>query len=87
MKQSIEIKNCFEFICPENWNNFERTDDETIRFCGSCEKQVFKATDKETLEELSKGNKCVAYFFGEKDTPLIMGETVPPIYNGKIEPD
>ena len=65
MEKNIEIKNCFEFICPENWNNFERTDDENVRFCGSCEKQVFKATDKETLEELSKGKKCVAFFSGE----------------------
>ena len=87
MKKNIEIKNCFEFICPENWNNFEKTDDENVRFCGSCEKQVFKATDKETLEELSKGKKCVAYFSGEKDTPFIMGETVPPMFNSDIQLD
>ena len=84
MKKNIEIKNCFEFVCPENWNNFEKTDDENVRFCGSCEKQVFKATDKKTLEELSKGKKCVAYFFGEKDTSFIMGETVPPMYNSDV---
>ena len=84
MAKNIEIKNCFEFVCPENWNNFEKTDDENVRFCGSCEKQVFKATDEETLEELSKGKKCVAYFSGEKDAPLIMGETVTPIYNNDV---
>ena len=50
MAKNIEIKNCFEFVCPENWNNFEKTDDENVRFCGSCKKQVFKATDKEILE-------------------------------------
>ena len=87
MKKNIEIKNCFEFVCPENWNNFEKTDDENVRFCGSCEKQVFKATDKETLEELSKGKKCVAYFSGEKDAPFLMGETVPPMYNSDIKLD
>ena len=84
MKKHIKIKNCFEFVCPENWNNFEKTDDENVRFCGSCEKQVFKATDKEILEELSKEKKCVAYFSGEKDTPFIMGETVTPMYNSDV---
>ena len=87
MSNNIEIKNCFEFVCPENWNNFEKTDNKNVRFCGSCEKQVFKATDKKTLRELSKGKKCVAYFSGEKDAPFIMGETVPPIYNSDIELD
>ena len=87
MNKDIEIKNCFEFVCPENWNNFEKTDDKNVRFCGSCEKQVFKATDKETLKELSKKNMCVAYFSGEEDTPFIMGETVPPMYYSDIELD
>ena len=52
MSNNIEIKNCFQFVCPENWNNFEKTDDENVRFCGSCEKQVFKATDEETPIDL-----------------------------------
>ena len=85
MSNNIEIKNCFEFVCPENWNNFEKTDDENVRFCGSCEKQVFKATDKETLKELSNGKSVL--FSSEKDTPFIMGETVPPMYNSDIELD
>ena len=87
MSDNIKIKNCFEFVCPENWNNFEESDDENVRFCCYCEKQVFKATEKETLEELSKGNKCVAYFSGEKDTPFVIGETVAPMYNNDIELD
>ena len=87
MSKNIAIKNCFEFVCPENWNNFEKTDDKNVRFCGSCQKQVFKANDKETLKELSKKNTCVAYFSGEKDTPFLMGETVPPISNSDIQLD
>ena len=53
MNKNIEIKNCFEFVCPENWNNFEKTYDENVKFCCSCERQVFKASDKKTFHELS----------------------------------
>ena len=77
----------FEFLCPINWNNFERTDDEAVRLCGLGERQVFKATDKETFGELSKGNKCVVYFSDEKDTPFIMGEAFLPMDNFDIKLD
>ena len=48
MKESSEIKNCFEFICPLKWKNLETTGNNDIKFCGSCKKQVFKANDFET---------------------------------------
>ena len=41
MKNKFEIKNCFEFVCPLNWDNLEKTDNRNIRFCGNCEKQVY----------------------------------------------
>ena len=84
MNNNIEIKNCFEFVCPENWDSFEKTDNDRVRFCGSCQRQVFKAENKETLKQLSKEEKCVAYFSGEKNTPFIMGETIYPISNDDI---
>ena len=58
MKDKFEIKNCFEFVCPLKWDNLEKTDNNDIRFCGSCEKQVFKATNKNDLSRLAKENKC-----------------------------
>ena len=76
MKNKFEIKNCFEFVCPLKWNNLEKTDDKNVRFCGSCEKQVFKATDLDSFQELSDQNKCVAYI-KDKSTPIIMGEPIP----------
>ena len=76
MKEKFEIKNCFEFICPLKWENLEKTDNSNIRFCGSCEQQVFKATDLNSFEKLSDKNKYVAYA-GNEDIPIIMGETVP----------
>ena len=43
MSNNIEIKNCFEFVCPENWNNFEKTDNKNVRFCGSCKETSFQS--------------------------------------------
>jgi len=76
MKQKFEIKNCFQFVCPLEWDNLKATDDKNIRFCGSCEKQVYKATDLDSFQELSDQNKCVAYK-KDKSTPIIMGEPIP----------
>lgn len=86
MKEKFEIKNCFEFICPLKWENLEKTDSSNIRFCGSCEKQVFKATDLDTFQKLSDKNKCVAYA-GNDDIPIIMGETVPTMFNDDFPKD
>ena len=76
----MDIKNCFEYVCPEKWNNFQKTDNKDVRFCGSCNKQVFKATNKKSIDKLAKQNKCVAYFNGEKSSPSMMGQTVYPIF-------
>ena len=79
MKDKFEIKNCFEFVCPLKWDNLEKTDNNNIRFCGSCDKQVFKASDLESFSKLADENKCVAYI-ESKGVPTIMGETVPLTY-------
>tara|TARA_Y100000996_G_C22051680_1_gene449384 strand:+ start:20 stop:277 length:258 start_codon:yes stop_codon:yes gene_type:complete len=84
--KDLYIKNCFEFICPEKWENLERSDNESLRFCGSCDKQVFKANSLEELEKFSKENKCVAYK-GDNSSPGIMGETAYPIFFNDIELD
>ena len=84
--KDLFIKNCFEFICPEKWDNLESTDNKLVRFCGSCDKQVFKANNKRELEKLSKENKCVAYH-GNGSSPGIMGETAYPIFLNDQELD
>ena len=78
MKDKFEIKNCFEFVCPLKWDSLEKTDNNNIRFCGSCDKQVFKASDLESFSKFANENKCVAYIASD-DVPPIMGETVPSI--------
>ena len=86
MKEKFEIKNCFEFVCPLKWDNLQKTDNNDIRFCGSCDKQVFKASSLKSFSKLANENKCVAYT--ENDgVPTIMGETIPPTLNMDIKLD
>ena len=87
MTEDLEIKNCFEFIFPEKWDNLERSDNENVRFCGLCEKQVFKATSKKSFDNFAKQNKCVAYFSEDKNTPGYMGETIHPVFNKDLKLD
>ena len=86
MNHNIEIKNCFEFVCPLKWDNLQKTDNKDIRFCGSCDKQVFKASGLKSFSKLANENKCVAYTENE-GVPTIMGETIPPTLNTDIELD
>ena len=79
MKNKFEIKNCFEFVCPLKWDNLEKTDNKNIRLCGSCDKEVYKASNLESFSKLADENKCVAYI-ERKGVPTIMGETVPLTY-------
>ena len=79
MRNKFEIKNCFEFVCPLKWDNLEKTDNKNIRLCGSCDKEVYKASNLESFSKLADENKCVAYI-ERKGVPTIMGETVPLTY-------
>jgi uncharacterized protein (TIGR02996 family) len=40
----LPIENCglsFQFRCPKRWELLQTTADETVRFCGSCRREVF----------------------------------------------
>ena len=32
MNKNLDLKNCFEFICPEKWDNLEKSDNKSVRF-------------------------------------------------------
>ena len=87
MNDEIIIKNCFQYICPEKWDNLEQGDNKNIRFCGSCEKQVYKANNKKSFNNFLKEDKCIAYFSNQNDVPVFMGEPIHPILNEDIKLD
>lgn len=56
-----KIVNCdFVFKCPQAWDKMAETENEGIRFCGECQKNVYFADSPEVLNQLSREGKCVA---------------------------
>ena len=63
MKTIKTIRNCnvsFEFVCPLTWDKLNATEDNNIRFCGECQRQVFFCSmDEETITHARAGD-CIA---------------------------
>jgi hypothetical protein len=84
LKLKDKIINCdFEYKCPLQWENLPKSDSSNVRFCSSCEKNVYFAHSQNELENLAKAGKCVAfnptndkYIFQE--VPPLMGMVAPP---------
>ena len=75
MKTHRTIRNCddvFAFRCPNEWAELKETDSETVRFCGTCEANVyFCSTDRETIDHAKQGH-CIARAIpddSERDKP------------------
>jgi hypothetical protein len=66
------IKYCFKFQCPKLWDDLEKTESESIKFCNECQNNVYKATNKGMLSKYAAEGKCVAYFHYEKEMLLGM---------------
>ena len=77
-RRVYKVQDCFEFVCPELWNKLEKTEDKNVRSCKSCEKSVYKATNKEKMYQLADEGKCVAFFEYERMT---LGIVRPPELN------
>ncbi|MCE9555466.1 MAG: hypothetical protein K8T91_19130 [Planctomycetes bacterium] len=55
------IQNCgrlLKFRCPKSWGGLQATDDFNVRFCTSCQKQVYLCESPEDIER-HKGD-CIA---------------------------
>jgi hypothetical protein len=58
----LVIRNCiWGYKCQAFWSDLSKTDDESIRFCGECEKEVFYCNSPEELQEAIALNKCVNF--------------------------
>lgn len=57
------IRNCrvrFRKVCPETWERLSSTSDREMRFCATCNREVFLCeTDAEALEHAQAGH-CIA---------------------------
>jgi hypothetical protein len=54
-------RNCvFAFKCDANWDELSDTEDEDVKFCNTCQREVhFCETDEELLKAV-KRNLCIA---------------------------
>lgn len=81
----ISVKTCeikFQKKCPRLWENLQKTESETVRFCESCNKDVYYVkTDEDALYHAEQRH-CIAKENLERpDYPFVLGtpeEPTPP---------
>lgn len=75
MKTEKTIRNCsvkVKYNCPKNWEDLEPTENESVKHCSSCDKDVYYCrSDTETLEHAKIGN-CIARELPSTDELPIM---------------
>ena len=59
MSKSDQVP-AFDFICPMQWNELEKTANKSVRFCSLCCESVHLAKNNEELAELGRQKKCAA---------------------------
>ena len=60
-KNLFQFRNCkFAFRCNADWFELDETQDEKIRFCNDCQRQVHLCDTEEKLTNAIKSNLCVA---------------------------
>ena len=59
--EDTAIRNCiWGFKCQETWESLSETDDDDVRFCSKCQKEVFHCTDDDSLVSSIARNRCIA---------------------------
>jgi uncharacterized protein (TIGR02996 family) len=74
-----KVENCglqFQFECPRRWEQLQTTDDQTVRFCQGCDKNVHHCGSVEEAREAAAEGKCVAVDSRLTRTP---GDIRPPV--------
>ena len=74
MGKKGRISNCsinFKVKCPVLWESLEMTEQEDVRFCSRCEKDVYLCSTRKRAIAYAKLGRCIAY---EYDDRLMLGE-------------
>jgi hypothetical protein len=59
----INLRNCeFGFKCNANWDEMTVSEDQCIRHCELCKKDVYYVSQPEELMEAIQLNRCVAIY-------------------------
>ncbi len=61
LKDLFQFRNCeFAFKCDGDWFELDETNDEKVKFCNKCQKQVHRCDTEDELLTAIKSNLCVA---------------------------
>ena len=74
MMGKTKIVNCtFRYKCPMKWEQLAKTNDDVVRFCHKCSKNVYYCeTDKELQLAMDKG-RCVAVIVDTASEEIHLG--------------
>ena len=73
-EENLTIRNCvFAFKCTVKWSEITPTDDDKIRFCQDCQKEVHLCEDDDELVKSVRLNRCVAFY---RDGGMEMGDLI-----------
>ena len=66
-----EIFGCeLKFSCPMEWGELDRTNNDSVKFCQECEKNVYRVRTREETIIQAKQGQCVAYIPDDSEGPL-----------------
>jgi hypothetical protein len=58
---TLQLRNCeFAYQCEAKWEKLGETDDQAIRFCDQCQKEVHRCVTDDELLRAIRSNLCVA---------------------------
>lgn len=60
------------YQCPKDWDELQKTDEVSVRFCGECKKEVHFCVDEEALELTAAEGLCIAVPIEEEG--VLMGD-------------
>lgn len=71
----VTMRNCaFSYKCSKSWSDLEDTEDESIRFCRDCQREVYFCADDDELLSYIRLNRCVAFWM--RDGTELLGSVV-----------
>jgi len=75
----LTIRNCvFGFKCDKKWHELTATSEDGIRFCQSCQKEVYFCSSDDELAAYVRLNRCVAIHREGVISEVTMGYVIDP---------
>jgi hypothetical protein len=73
-EEDLTIRNCiFAFKCNSKWIDLTPTDNQRIRFCQDCQKEVHMCEDDDELVKSVRLNRCIAIY---RDDGIELGDLI-----------